>query len=253
MLSDPDTEEPLPQRPAIGDAPTGIALAAGILAALIQVGRTGKGVEVNTSLFNAGLWTLGPDIAYASLTGKNPQRRAPGEMGAGPLGSRYRTADGRVVAFVMTNEPRYWPRACRAMGLDHLIEEYPDPEERLACGPVLRERFAEIVTKLTADEIAGRLRAEDCVFAFINSPVDALNDPAALANGYLLSHPTNPALRLPAIPAQFDDQLPAMRRGGPDLGEHSDEILRELGYTGERINELIAEGTIGPINPPPSR
>jgi crotonobetainyl-CoA:carnitine CoA-transferase CaiB-like acyl-CoA transferase len=224
-----------------------MALAAGILAALIQAQRTGEGVEVNTSLFNAGLWTLGPDIAYASLTGENPPRRGTTSMAAGPLGSRYRTVDGRVIVFSMTNEPRYWPRACRAMGLEHLIEDHPDAQERLANGPALRDLFAEVVAKLTGNEVADRLRAEDCVYAFINSPVDALADPAALANGYLVAHPTNQMLRLPAIPAQFDDEMPTMRRGGPDLGEHSTEILRELDYTDDRIKELIAEGTIGPM------
>jgi crotonobetainyl-CoA:carnitine CoA-transferase CaiB-like acyl-CoA transferase len=247
MLSDPGAEEPIPQRPAIGDAPTGMALTAGILAGLHQARRTGKGVEVDTSLLNAGMWTLGPDIAYASLTGENPQRRTAAGPASGPLGSRYRTLDGRTVVFSMTNEPRYWPRACRAMGLDHLIEEHPDAEERRAIGPQLRERFDAVVSALTAEEVADRLRREDCIYAFVNGPLDVLADAQALANGYLVAHPTNPSLRLPAVPAQFDHAAPTMRRGGPAIGEHSEEILLELGYTEERVRQLLADGTIGPI------
>jgi crotonobetainyl-CoA:carnitine CoA-transferase CaiB-like acyl-CoA transferase len=244
MLSDPDADEPIPQRPAIGDAPTGMALAAGILAGYIQAHRTGHGVEVNTSLLNAGMWTLGPDIAYASLTGENPPRRAITGMAAGPLTSRYRTADGRVIQLSMTNEPRYWPKACRALSLEDLIDKYPDDDERRAVGPQLRERFDEVVSRLTAAQVTECLQREECIFAFINGPVDVLADKQAHANGYLLTHPGNPSLRLPAIPAQFDEQAPTMRNGAPDIGEHSEEILRGLGYNDERISQLCADGTI---------
>jgi len=248
MLGDPATDEPIPQRPAIGDAPTGIALAAGILAAIIQAQRTGKGVEVNSSLFNGGLWTLGPDIAYAALTGENPQRRATG-LAAGPLAARYRTADGRTLQLSMTNEERYWPRACRALGLEELIEGFPDRDARQPQADQLRGRFAKVIGALTADQVTEHLRQEDCVYALINTPVDVLDDPQAIANGYLVVHPSKAALRLPAVPAQFDDQLPSMVRGGPELGEHSAEVLRELGYTDARIEELVAEGTLGVASP----
>lgn len=248
MLTQADAPEPLAQRPAIGDAPSGIALAAGILAGVIQAGRTGEGVEVNTSLLNSGMWTLGPDIAYASLMGQNPDRST-GATPGGPLNSRYVTRDGRLIAFSMTNEVRYWPLACRALGLEHLIDSYPDQEERWASATELRQIFAGVVASWTGDEVETRMKNQECVFAFINSPIDVLADRQALANGYLLSHPDKPELRLPAVPAQFDDSLPAIARLGPELGEHSQEILRELGYSEEKIDELVAEGTIGPVWP----
>lgn len=248
MLSEPASEEPIPQRPAIGDLPTGVALAAGILAAVIQAQRSGRGVEVNASLFNGGLWTLGPDIPNASLTGENPPRRGPTRTAPGPLGSRYWTADGRLVVFSMTNELRYWPRVCKALGLECLLDEYPEQEDRLAAGSLLRERFAQVVATFSAEELADRMRHEDCIYAFISSPLDTLSDPAALANGYFLSHPVKTGLRLAAVPVQFDEELPASRRCGPDLGEHSHEILRQLGYTADRIEALVAERTIGPAS-----
>src|SRR5262245_8163455 len=153
MLSDADSETIIPQRGAIGDAPSGIALAAGILAGLLHARATGSGVEVNASLFGAGMWTLGPDITLSSITGEVPARGrsanpsagagagggvVAGTAGgvaapvAGPLSGAYRTADGRQLALSMTNERRYWPRACAALGLEDLVEKYTDPAERSA-------------------------------------------------------------------------------------------------------------------------
>jgi crotonobetainyl-CoA:carnitine CoA-transferase CaiB-like acyl-CoA transferase len=252
MLSDPASAEIIPQRAAIGDAPSGIALAAGILAGLLHVSRTGEGIEVNASLLNTGLWTLGPDIALASATGIEPERRsaAAGSL-AGPLSRHYRTRDGRRLALSMTNEERYWPMACRALGLDDLVERSPDVASRQRDQLALIDRFRTEIAELDAADLDLRLRAEDCVYAFVNNPVEVLDDSAAIANGYLVAHPDHPDLRLAAIPAQFDDDLPAMRRGAPRIGEHDVEILTELGYRPDHIDELIADGVIGPLDPHP--
>jgi crotonobetainyl-CoA:carnitine CoA-transferase CaiB-like acyl-CoA transferase len=255
MLSD-ESGDIIPQRGAIGDGPSGIALAAGILAALFHAKRTGTGVEVNGSLFGMGMWTVAPDIALTSLTGQVPERR-PAPCGdssmprGAPLSSRYVTADGRPLALSMTNEARYWPRVCKALGLDDLIDMYADPAERRARVDELLDRFALAVGAMTAEQAVERLRAEDCVFGFINSPLDVLSDAQAQANGYLLAHPQLPSLKLPAVPAQFDDSLPRIVRGAPSLGEHSEEIVRELGYSPESIRDLVADGVIGAISGAP--
>jgi len=215
MLSD-DSGDLIPQRGAIGDGPSGIAMAAGILAGLIQARATGRGVEVNASLLSMGIWTMAPDIALTSLTGEVPTRRkasgpATNRPLGSPIGSRYLTSDGRVLALSMTNETRYWPRACRALGLEDLIEPYSDREARARDAVKLHERFNDVLGSLSASDAAARLSAEECVFGFVNSPLDVLADPQAEANGYLLTHPQLPSLKLAAIPAQFDDARPAIK------------------------------------------
>jgi len=257
MLSD-DSGDIIPQRGAIGDGPSGMALAAGILAALFYAKRTGGGIEVNGSLLGMGMWTVAPDIALTSLTGQVPDRRPAPAGGSGPakgspLSSRYLTADKRSLALSMTNESRYWPRACRALGLDDLVDKYADPAERRASADQLHDRFALAMAAMTAEVAVERLRAQDCVFGFINSLLEVLSDPQAQANGYLLAHPRLPSLKLPAVPAQFDDTLPQIVRGAPALGEHSQEIVRELGYSPESIGALVADGVIGAMPDAPSR
>jgi crotonobetainyl-CoA:carnitine CoA-transferase CaiB-like acyl-CoA transferase len=71
-----------------------------------------------------------------------------------------------------------------------------------------------------------------------------LRDPAVVDNGYVMSHPTEPRLRLSAAPAQFDDELPSIRRPGPRKGEHSRDILAEVGYSADEIDALVATGVV---------
>ena len=71
-----------------------------------------------------------------------------------------------------------------------------------------------------------------------------LHDQAVIDNGYLMAHPVRADLRLSAAPAQFDDELPSIRRPGPAIGEHSREILSELGYSREQIDALAESGAI---------
>ena len=85
---------------------------------------------------------------------------------------------------------------------------------------------------------------ESCIFSFVASPPEVVADPAVVENGYLMAHPNHPSLRLPAAPAQFDDELPKIRRHGPDKGEHTREVLAEVGYTAAQIEALIASDAV---------
>jgi crotonobetainyl-CoA:carnitine CoA-transferase CaiB-like acyl-CoA transferase len=240
VLSDPEASQPAQQRPAIGDVPTGMFLAGGICAAVVHAMRTGTGIVVDTSLLNGAAWTLGPDLAYSSLSGQQLDTQRPRP----PLMRQYKTSDGRFVTLTMIDEARYWAPACRALGLEELIAEYPDPEPRRAAWGPLRDRIAGVVRTLTRDELDARLRAEGCIYSFLASPPEVLHDPAVVENGYLMTHPTEPQVRLAAAPAQFDDELPRIRRPGPALGEHSREILTELGYAEDEIADLVTDGVL---------
>ena len=125
MLTDPDADKLVMQRPALGDVPSGMFLAGGICAGLVQTLRTGKGCVVDTSLLNSAMWTLGPDMAYTSITGHEMPRAnlAVGMMS--PLVGIHRTSDSRWLMLSMLDEERYWAPTCRALALPELIDRYP--------------------------------------------------------------------------------------------------------------------------------
>jgi crotonobetainyl-CoA:carnitine CoA-transferase CaiB-like acyl-CoA transferase len=242
VLTSADADQPTPQRPAQGDVPTGMFFAGGICAAIVHATRTGQGIVVDASLLNGATWTLSPDMAYASLA--NAQL----PMGSGgppsPITQTYKTADARFVTLMMIDEARYWDQACRALRLDDLIASHPDPASRLQDRLALTERVREAVAAMTKAELEKRLRAEDGIYSVMATPPEVVQDQAVVDNGYLMPHPTHPTLRLAAAPAQFDDELPAIRRGAPDLGQHSREILEQLGYQRDEIQQLLESGTV---------
>ena len=97
---------------------------------------------------------------------------------------------------------------------------------------------------LDYDELEERLKGEGCIYAPLHGPHEVLADPAVLENGYVMRHPEHPTAMLSAAPAQFDDELPSIRRAGPKLGEHSRAVLAEVGYSSGEIDDLISRGVL---------
>jgi crotonobetainyl-CoA:carnitine CoA-transferase CaiB-like acyl-CoA transferase len=244
MLTDPSSDSLTSPRPAFGDVPSGMFLAGGVCAALVHAQRTGEGVLVDTSLLNGANWTLSPDLAYASMTGTEPPRRTTSPGDRSPLGWTYRSGDRRWLMLMMLDEGRYWAPTCRALGLSELIEPYADEEVRRAAWPEICSRLADAIGGLSRDELSDRLTRESCIYSFVASPPEVVADPAVVENGYLMAHPTHPPLRLAAAPAQFDNELPEIRRPGPDKGEHTREVLAEVGYSAAEIEALIASDAV---------
>jgi crotonobetainyl-CoA:carnitine CoA-transferase CaiB-like acyl-CoA transferase len=243
LLTAPDATKPAQQRPALGDFPTGMFLAGGVCAGLVHVLRTGKGIVVDSSLLAGATWSLSPDLAYASLSGEQLQMTGREEM-ISPLMRQYKTADGYWVALMMIDEARYWIPLTEALGLADFAEHGADAESRKAVWEKLTQRIGEEIGSLNRDVLAERLRANACIFSFFATPTDVLADPATVDNGYLMTHPDHAELRLAAAPVQFDDELPSIRRSGPALGEHTREILAELGYSESAIDELVEERAV---------
>ena len=245
-LTPPGSEHPINPRGALGDRNGAMALAFGIAGALLRKARTGAGSVVDVSLLATAMWTLSSDVLTALQGAELPR---PGDRSASPnpLVGTYRTSDGRHLQLVYLQGDRYWADLCTALGRPELIR---DP--RFVDMAARRSNSAECVALLDAefgrrtfDECTQLLGSVDAPWAPVQSVNELLDDPQVTANGYLgeVVMDDGTTYRLPAVPVQYDGAPPELRRA-PELGEHSEAILLELGHDWGDIVRFKDEGVI---------
>ena len=234
------------QRGAMGDAPSGAMLAGGVAAALYRREKTGKAVVVDVALLNTAIWQLSMDLTSTTIMRDSAPSMMAGKGLPNPLIGPYRTGDARWLLLNMLDDTRHWAPTCRALGLDELIDDpsYADTGARADHRDELRKRIAAAIESRTLPELREQLSAEDTIFAALASQIEVIDDPQVLANGYLAKHPNHPTLRLACAPMQFDDEMTEIRRAAPGIGEHTEEVLAELGYDDAEVATLRGAGAI---------
>ncbi len=247
MLSQPGSHPPF-QRGGMGDHGTGMVLAGAVSAALFARERTGEGQLVSSSLLRQGIYTLSFDVATALRFGVGLAVGNRKTMG-NPCINNYQDKDGRWFWIVGLEGERHWPPLCEAAGHPEWLE---DP--RFA-GPAERAANAEALISLIDEAFATRSLAEwrpifDGTENFWWAPVQDLDevmaDPQVRAAGSFIEVPDGPATTtLPASPADFHGTPWTPRSMAPGHGEHTDEILRELGRDDEALSALREKGVIG--------
>jgi crotonobetainyl-CoA:carnitine CoA-transferase CaiB-like acyl-CoA transferase len=231
--------------PAFGDSQTGFALASGVVAALYHRERTGEAVVVDTSLLNTGMWAMQVALVTTTLFGAEEMRRPPRGTGA-PMVNSYRTRDGRFIHMCM-QQHHYWPSFCDAVGRPEWKE---DP--RIATHEA-REENSDYCVALVEALFAERTYAEwEELLATQRGPWDPVQnagelatDPQVVANGYMaeVEDEAGRTLNLVNPPIQFDGARYETRRG-PGYGEHTDEVLLEVGYRMDEVVQLKVDGAI---------
>lgn len=243
-LSKPGTP-PVAQRPAFGDFIGGMCIAGGIGAALFQRERTGRAIEVDVSLLGTAIWVLSPDITAALLYGHMLPASGEMQMPANPLVGTYYCQDGKGIVLMMLQGERFWPLFAKTVGRADLLERHPTPEARQANrDAITTELRAHFATRPRA-EWEQVLRASECIWGPLQTPLDLPDDPQVQANGYLLESPTaDGTVRVCANPVQFDGQPPAVRAPAQDAGAQTEEILLELGCSWDDIGRLKDAGVV---------
>jgi crotonobetainyl-CoA:carnitine CoA-transferase CaiB-like acyl-CoA transferase len=231
-VTPPGAAAPIMQRAAFGDSAGGMTVAGGIAAALLHRERTGTPSVVDVSLLGTAMWIMGPDIIASKLLGidlPSGDRTQP----PNPIVNSYRTRDGRWLFLNMLQPDRYWPDLCRRLGRPDLVT---DP--RFADGRARFENRAECVRTLdaifaekTLAEWRVQLADSEGVWAPMQSARELPDDAQAVANGYLPEvERDGTRFTLVASPVQFDEDFPALTPA-PDLGQHTEEVLLELGLS----------------------
>jgi len=245
-LTPPGGDPPF-QRGAMGDHTAGMTLAGGVSAALLARERTGRGQLVSTSLLRVGIYVLGWDTNAALRLGieATPMTRA---WTPNPVISAYRAKDERWFWLLGLQGQRHWPDLLRAIEREEWLT---DP--RFATMKARRENVGELVTLL--DEIfATRTLAEwgealdraGMWWAAVQSTMELIADPQAEAAGAWVEVPVaeGGTARMVATPVDFSETRWAPGGPSPECGQHTEEVLLELGLDWERIGSLKDSGAI---------
>ena len=241
-----ERDEPYRFPTPLADMTAGLYAFASILAALYLRERTGRGQAIDISLLESQLgWMTNVAGAYFA-TGKRPPRRGNDHPTITPY-RPFRAGDGRYIIVGVGSEA-IWKRFCQAVGLEHLLD---DP--RFATNPDRLQHRQELYAILephfetrAADEWLQVLQEANVPCAPIYHLDEALNDPHILARGMIVeqAHPSAGTVKSLAFPAHLSDSPARYRMPPPRLGEHTDTILSELGYSGEEIERLREQGVV---------
>ena len=235
---------PLRAGASVVDVTGGMFGAMGVLAALEQRHRTGKGQYVTSSLFESTVFLVGQHMAQYAVTG-SPAAPMPVRISAWAVYDIFETADNDAV-FVGVVSDSQWLTFCRDFGFDELLADESlrannrrvEARERII--PIVREAFR----KMTRAELMQKLETSGLPFAPIAKPEDMFEDPHLMASGGLLdiTLPDGTDTRLPALPIEMHGERFAALRNPPRSGEHTVEVLQEAGYSEADIDALIADG-----------
>jgi len=247
LMHDLDTA-PNISRPAYGDHITSLSLLGGIMSALYMRERTGEAQEVEVSLYNTAVWVLGFDVSGCLITGEDavrPQRRTMGN----PIRNVYPTRDKRWIMLGMTNAQHYWPAFCKAIERPELENDprFATYEDRAGNAAELVKIIEGVFLTRTYAEWIDILSTNRLVWSPVTTPLEVTRDEQAQANHFFVEwdHPDYGPIKVLDNPIKLSGTPAEIRCKAPALGEHTIELMKELGYQDSEIERLKAAGAIG--------
>jgi crotonobetainyl-CoA:carnitine CoA-transferase CaiB-like acyl-CoA transferase len=232
--------------PAQGDRATAMTLVSAILLGLRRRDRTGKGGWVGTSLYANGVWANGTSAAGA-LVGAKLLPRQPPDKPRNALTNLYRTKDDRWLQLLMVRDDRLWTPFCKLIDREDLLDDprFADREERKSRAADLFSELAPIFASRTYAEWERVLSGTGIPFGVIERLTDVIVDEQSRHAG-IFADTTNPEVpRTVNNPIRLGFAAPRTAGPPPSVGQHSDEILRELAYSEAEIADLKKAGALG--------
>jgi crotonobetainyl-CoA:carnitine CoA-transferase CaiB-like acyl-CoA transferase len=227
------------------DMVAGMFAAFAIAAALHARERSGEGQIIDATMIGGQVALLSRQAARYFADGTVPRPEGNVHASIVPY-QTFRASDGHVNVGVANNA--LFERFCRALELDELLEDerFTDNPKRVAHRKEIVPIIERRIRTLTKSEVVRRLREANVPVGPINALDEVFADPVVRHLGLVaeVDHPTAGRVRAPGIPVRLSGTPPSVRRHPPELGEHTDEVLSELGYTKAEIAALRRDGAV---------
>jgi crotonobetainyl-CoA:carnitine CoA-transferase CaiB-like acyl-CoA transferase len=236
--------EPAISPPGFGDHPTAMALFGGIMLALYERLRTGRGMKVSTSLMANGAWSNACHI-QAELCGATFVPRWTRRTTVNPLVNHYVSRDGMRFFFCLLDPAKDWANFCHALDRAMLIEDprFATPQLRRLNGPALVDLIDDAMAGKDAAEWKRIFAAHEVIWGPVPKFGDAAYDEQMRANGVFMPIEGTP-LETVNSPVEIAGVEKAKARLAPEIGEHTREILGELGFGEDEIRALRERNVI---------
>jgi crotonobetainyl-CoA:carnitine CoA-transferase CaiB-like acyl-CoA transferase len=245
---------PLRAGASVNDIMGGMFGAIGAMAALAQREKTGRGQEVQSALFENNVFLVAQHMMQFAVTGK-PAAPMPSRISAWAIYDVFTVKDEEMIFLAVVSDTQ-WPIFCDAFGLAQLKADtrLATNNDRVAARSWMLPAIRSHLAPYSAEEIARIFEANGLPYAPITRPQDLFQDPHLNATGGLAEVRVCPDAsgaareidtRTPLIPITLSGQRLALRSPPPSLGQHTEGLLQELGYSTEHIASLRLAGVIG--------
>ena len=242
--------DPLRAGTSVNDIMGGLFGAIGALGALIQRGISGRGMEVQSALYENNVFLMGQHMLQYAMTGRHPAPM-PARDNPWAVYDVFTVKDGEQIFLAAVSDAQ-WQAFCRILGLDDLLADpaLATNNDRVRVRPALLATLRERLAHRPADELARLFEQAGLPFAPIRRPEDLFDDPHLLATGGLADvevadgEKAGQTVKTTLFPITMDGQRLGVRLQPPKMGEHTQALLQGLGYDDTQIEQLRQQAAV---------
>ncbi len=239
--------EPAKSPAGFGDHPTAMSLFGAVMMALYRRKCTGRGGKVTTSLMANGAWSNSCQL-QAALLGARFVPRSTRSTAPNPLVNHYVTSDGQRFMMVCLDHQLDWHNLCRALGREELIDDrrFATLQDRVQYNSELIALLDECIAGHDMAHWKARFSEHDILWGAVPESIDVVHDQQMHVNDVFvdLDHPDVGAVKTISCPIEVHDSAKTPPTVAPEIGQHTEEILLELGYSAELIDKLDRDGIV---------
>lgn len=229
------------------DITSAIFLCLGIVLALRERDITHKGKHVESDLFESGCFLMNLHLGRTQVLGKSVLPLNAGQWFSQPIYDLFTAKDNKKIFVGITSDTQ-WQRLCEEFGLDELLgERFSTHDKRLEERPYVIPLVAKVMSNFSREKLLAKLEKARVVYGSVNTPFEVLQHPHLKGANKMcrtsyaqLDEP----LTSPVLPLFMEDFAESTTATAPELGENTEEILHELGYSEDEVKQLMQKGVV---------